>query len=124
MGIENESVVIIGGSSGMGLAIAKEAADAGGAVIIAGRSQSRLDDARRAISGDVTVYIVDVSDEKSIMKLFGSIGSFDHLVISGSSVKTGQLCDFSLADARASMDSKFWGAYMAARYAKRPFPAR
>lgn len=118
MGIENESVVIIGGSSGMGLAIAKEAADAGAAVIIAGRSQSRLDDARRTISGDVTVHIVDVSDEKSIMKLFGSIGSFDHLVISGSSVKTGQLCDFSLADARASMDSKFWGAYMAARYAQ------
>jgi NAD(P)-dependent dehydrogenase (short-subunit alcohol dehydrogenase family) len=115
MGIENESVVIIGGSSGMGLAIAKEAADAGAAVIIAGRSQSRLDDAHRAISGDVTVHIVDVSDEKSIMKLFGS---FDHLVISGSSVKTGQLCDFSLADARASMDSKFWGAYMAARYAQ------
>src|SRR5215469_15417518 len=118
MGIENESVVIIGGSSGMGLAIAKEAADAGAAVIIAGRSQRRLDDARRAISGDVTVYIVDVSDEKSTMKLFGSIGSFDHLVISGSSVKTGQLCDFSLADARASMDSKFWDAYMAARYAQ------
>jgi NAD(P)-dependent dehydrogenase (short-subunit alcohol dehydrogenase family) len=118
MGIENESVVIIGGSSGRGLAIAKEAADAGAAVIIAGRSQSRLDDARRAISGDVTVHIVDVSDEKSIMKLFGSIGSFDHLVISGSSVKTGQLCDFSLGDARASMDSKFWGAYMAARYAQ------
>ena len=101
MGIENESVVIIGGSSGMGLAIAKEAADAGAAVILAGRSQGRLDDARRTISGDVTVHIVDVSDEKSIMKLFGSIGSFDHLVISGSSVKTGRLCDFSLADARA-----------------------
>jgi len=118
MGIENESAVIIGGSSGMGLAIAKEAADAGAAVIIAGRSQNKLDDARRAISGDVITHIVDLSDEGSVKKLFGSIGSFDHLVISGSSVKTGQLRELSLADARASMDSKFWGAYMAARYAQ------
>jgi NAD(P)-dependent dehydrogenase (short-subunit alcohol dehydrogenase family) len=118
MGIENESVVIIGGSSGMGLAIAKEAADAGAAVTIAGRSQSKLDEASRAIAGDVTTYIVDLSDERSVMKLFQSIGSFDHLVITGSSVKTGPLRELSLADARASMDSKFWGAYMATRYAQ------
>jgi NAD(P)-dependent dehydrogenase (short-subunit alcohol dehydrogenase family) len=118
MGIENESVVIIGGSSGMGLAIAKEAADAGAAVIIAGRSQGKLDEASRVIAGDVATYIVDLSDEGSVMKLFHSIGSFDHLVITGSSVKTGQLRELSLADARASMDSKFWGAYMAARYAQ------
>ena len=118
MGIENESVVIIGGSSGMGLAIAKEAADAGAAVTIAGRSQSKLDEATRAIAGDVTTYMVDLSDEGSVMKLLQSIGSFDHLVITGSSVKTGQLRELSLADARASMDSKFWGAYMAAGYAQ------
>jgi NAD(P)-dependent dehydrogenase (short-subunit alcohol dehydrogenase family) len=118
MGIENESVVIIGGSSGMGLAIAKEAADSGAAVIIAGRSQGKLDEAIRVIAGDVATYIVDLSDEGSVMKLFQSIGSFDHLVITGSSVKTGQLRELSLADARASMDSKFWGAYMAARYAQ------
>ena len=118
MGIENESVVIIGGSSGMGLAIAEEAADAGAAVIIAGRSQGKLNDAQRAISGDITTHIVDLSDEGSIRKLFESIGSFDHLVITGSSVKTGQLRELSLADARASMDSKFWGLYTAARYAR------
>ena len=118
MGIENESVVIIGGSSGMGLAIAKEAADAGAAVIIAGRSQGKLNDARQTISADVTTHIVDLSDEGSIRKLFESIGSFDHLVITGSSVKTGQLRELSLADARASMDSKFWGPYTAARYAR------
>lgn len=118
MGIENESVVIIGGSSGMGLAIAKEAADAGAAVIIAGRSQGKLDEASHVIAGDVATYIVDLSDEGSVMELFQSIGSFDHLVITGSSVKTGQLRELSLADARASMDSKFWGAYMATRYAR------
>ena len=46
-------MVIIGGSSGMGLAIAKEAVDAGADVTIAGRSQAKLDEAHQAIAGDV-----------------------------------------------------------------------
>jgi short-subunit dehydrogenase involved in D-alanine esterification of teichoic acids len=51
--IEGQSVVIIGGSSGIGLSIAKEAVDAGADVTIAGRSQAKLDEARQAIAGDV-----------------------------------------------------------------------
>lgn len=116
--IEAQSIVIIGGSSGMGLAIAKEAVDAGADVTIAGRSQAKLDEACQAIAGDVTTHTVDVSDEQSVKRLFSQIGSFDHLVVTGSSVKTGPFRELSLADGRASMDSKFWGQYMAARYAQ------
>jgi NAD(P)-dependent dehydrogenase (short-subunit alcohol dehydrogenase family) len=118
MGIEGQSVLIIGGSSGMGLAIAKEAVDRGADVTVAGRSQAKLDDARQAIAGDVATSTVDVSDEESVKRLFSQIGSFDHLVVTGSSVRTGPLRELSLADARASMDSKFWGQYMAARNAQ------
>jgi NAD(P)-dependent dehydrogenase (short-subunit alcohol dehydrogenase family) len=118
MRIEGQSVVIIGGSSGMGLAIAKEAVDAGADVTIAGRSEAKLDEAHRAIAGDVVTRTVDVSDEQSVKSLFSQIGLFDHLVVTGSSVRTGPLRELPLADARASMDSKFWGQYMAARYAQ------
>jgi NAD(P)-dependent dehydrogenase (short-subunit alcohol dehydrogenase family) len=118
MSIEDESVVIIGGSSGMGLAIAKEAVDAGADVTIAGRSQAKLDEAHQAIAGEVATSTVDVSDEQSVKRLFSQIGSFDHLVVTASSVRTGPLRELSLADARASMDSKFWGQYMAVRYAQ------
>jgi NAD(P)-dependent dehydrogenase (short-subunit alcohol dehydrogenase family) len=120
MSMEAQSIVIIGGSSGMGLAIAKEAVDAGADVTIAGRSQAKLDEARQAIAGDVATCTVDLSDEHSVKRLFSQIGSFDHLVVTGSSVKTSPLRELSLADARASMDSKFWGQYMAARYAQIP----
>lgn len=111
-------MVIIGGSSGMGLAIAKEAVDAGADVTIAGRSQAKLEQGRQAIAGDVATRTVDVSDEQSVKKMFSEIGSFDHLVVTASSVRTGPFRELSLADARASMDSKFWGQYMAARYAQ------
>jgi len=118
MSLEAQSVVIIGGSSGMGLAIAKEAVDAGADVTIAGRSQAKLDQARQAIAGDVATCTVDLSDEQSVKRLFSQIGSLDHLVVTGSSVKTGPLRELPLADARASMDNKFWGQYLAARYAQ------
>jgi NAD(P)-dependent dehydrogenase (short-subunit alcohol dehydrogenase family) len=81
MSIEDRSVVIIGGSSGIGLAIAKEAVDAGAAITIAGRSQAKLDEACRAIAGDVGIRTVDVSDEQSVKSLFSQIGPFDHLVV-------------------------------------------
>jgi NAD(P)-dependent dehydrogenase (short-subunit alcohol dehydrogenase family) len=116
--IEAQSIVIIGGSSGIGLAIAKEAVDAGADVTIAGRSQAKLDEARQATAGDAATRTVDISDEQSVKRLFSQIGSFDHLAVTGSSVKTGPFRELALADGRASMDSKFWGQYMAARYAQ------
>ena len=111
-------MVIIGGSSGIGLAIAKEVVDAGAEVTIASRSQDKLDQARRAIAGDVAARTVDVSDELSVKRFFSEVGPFDHLVVSGCSIKTGPVRELSLGDARDSMDSKFWGQYMAARYAQ------
>jgi NAD(P)-dependent dehydrogenase (short-subunit alcohol dehydrogenase family) len=118
MTIEGQSLVIIGGSSGMGLAIAKQAVDAGVNVTIASRSKSKLGDARQALAGRVTTHPLDVSDEPSVKTLFAKIGPFDHLVVSGSSVRTGSLRELPVAEARASMDSKFWGQYLAARYAQ------
>jgi short-subunit dehydrogenase involved in D-alanine esterification of teichoic acids len=88
MTIEGQSLVIIGGSSGMGLAIAKQAVDAGANVTIAGRSKPKLDDARQA---RVTTHTVDISGEQSVKTLFSKIGPFDHLAVSGSSVRTGSL---------------------------------
>ena len=68
MGIEGQSVVIIGGSSGMGLAIAKEAVDRGADVTVAGRSQAKLDDARQTIAGDVATSpkISEKADSKRV----------------------------------------------------------
>jgi NAD(P)-dependent dehydrogenase (short-subunit alcohol dehydrogenase family) len=118
MSIEAQLVVIIGGSSGIGLAIAKGAVDAGADVTIAGRSQSKLEQARLAISGDVTTRSLDISDEQSLQGFFSQTGPIDHLVITGGSVKTGSFHAYSLAEARACMDCKFWGQYMAAHYAR------
>ena len=118
MNLQGKRVVIIGGSSGIGLATAKAAVNAGAKVIIAGRSVQKLEQAQVEIGGDVEISSLDLLHEDAVKKFFAAVGIIDHLVIPGSSVKTGAFRELETSDARESMDSKFWGAYLAAKYAQ------
>lgn len=102
----------------MGLAIASAAAQAGAQVSIASRSESKLMEAAVKIGSGVKWHVVDFTDETSVKRLFDFAGPLDHLVIPGSAVKTGALKDLPLSDARSSMDSKFFGPYLAVKEAR------
>jgi NAD(P)-dependent dehydrogenase (short-subunit alcohol dehydrogenase family) len=116
--LDNKTVVVIGGSSGMGLAVAESASRSGARVVIASRSQDKLAAAAGRISGDVHWQVVDTMKESSVADLFERLGAVDHLVIPGSSVKTGPLRELPLADGMFTMQSKFWGPYLCAKYAR------
>jgi NAD(P)-dependent dehydrogenase (short-subunit alcohol dehydrogenase family) len=79
-GFENKRVVIIGGSSGIGLAVAEESASQGADVVIVSSKVERVQEAIKSIGGDVRGEAVDVSDEKAVESFFTNIGTFDHLV--------------------------------------------
>ncbi|GGP24347.1 SDR family oxidoreductase [Silvimonas amylolytica] len=83
--LQNQRVLIIGGSNGMGLAAAQRLALLGAEVIVAGRSQTRLDAALKHINGKAGAYTVDFSDEESLKRLFATLGHIDHLIITASS---------------------------------------
>ena len=112
-----QTVVIIGGSSGMGLGAAQVAAAEGARVIIAAHSQDKLNDALAKIEGQASALTVDITDESSIRQLFEQIEHLDHLLITAAPGSRGEFLKQSIADARRYMDSKFWGAYIAAYYA-------
>lgn len=118
LSLKDQKVVVIGGSSGMGLATARAAVNAGANVVIASRSAQKLDAAKADIGKNVEAQPLDLTQEDSIREFFQKIGSIAHLVIPGSSVKTGSLRELSLADAMSSMNSKFWGPYLAAKHAQ------
>ena len=118
MKLKEKRVLVIGGSSGMGLAIAAVASQAGAEVLIASRTESRLEEAAEIIGGGAKWYMVDFTDETSVKSLFAAVGPIDHLVIPGSAVKTGPSKDLPLADAKSSMDSKFFGPYLAVKEAE------
>ena len=117
MSVAGKRVVVVGGSSGIGLASAKTLAENGARVVIAGRSQERLDAARRSIPGPIETHRADITNEESIDRLFGFVGRIDHLVITASEAAIGRYLELDLAAARRFFDSKFWGPYAVARRA-------
>lgn len=118
MDLTNRKIVIIGGSSGMGLSVAKKSYQYGGQVIIASRNQEKLRAAAEHIGAGTETITVDTTSEQSVSQLFSQVGEIDHLVIPGSSVRTGTLRELPLEDALFTMQSKFWGPYLCAKHAR------
>ena len=112
----HKRLVIIGGSSGIGLATAIAAMAAGAQVVIASRSRDKLETARRQIGGDTEALPLDVQDEAAVRAFFDQVGEFDHLATPGSEAAGGPFLTRDSAAVRADFDSKFWGQYLAAKY--------
>jgi NAD(P)-dependent dehydrogenase (short-subunit alcohol dehydrogenase family) len=71
--LEGKVAVITGGNSGIGLATAKEFKEQGARVVITGRDQKTLDEAKREIGGDVLAVRSDTSSLTEIDKLFAAV---------------------------------------------------
>ncbi|MEM8860328.1 MAG: SDR family oxidoreductase, partial [Chloroflexota bacterium] len=115
MELDNKRVVVIGGSSGIGLGIALASYKAGAEVIIASRSQEKLNHARNMFYEEIQTHIVDLSEEESIVSLANQLGEIDHLVVSAGQVAWGSFIDLPTEDARKAFDLNFWGKYMSAK---------
>lgn len=111
-------VLVLGGSSGIGLAAAAAAVEAGASVTIASRSQSKLDAALAELGADACAVVLDTGDEAAVERFFAEVAPWDHIVVSAAQTPSGPVRTLSLADAKTAMDSKFWGAYRVARAAK------
>lgn len=116
--LKDKKVVIIGGSSGIGLATAKLAVSKGSKVIIVSSNQSRIDKALQEIGNESVGYATDVTNEEQMKNLFEKIGSFDHLIFTaGENLILSNVEDTSLETARNYFDIRFWGAFTAVKYA-------
>ncbi len=93
MKLNNQTIVVVGGSSGIGLATAKAAYTEGASVIIVGRSQDRLNQAGAEIGSGVRGVQADVEDEVSVEAAFAEIGRFDHLFISAQDAAIAPLAE-------------------------------
>lgn len=116
--LKDKKIIIIGGSSGIGFAIAKAAINEGAKVIIASRSTDKLAKAKAELNNALETYQLDLLREETIKSFFEKVESFDHLQLPGSEVKFGNLDTLSIDDAKYSFDSKFWGPYIAIKYAR------
>ncbi|WP_428698906.1 SDR family oxidoreductase [Stappia sp.] len=90
--LRGKRVVIVGGSSGIGLAAAKAAKCEGAEVTIIGRSEERLRTAAAQLGGAQT-FAADVADRSSIESAIHAIGKFDHLVLTAGGIHAGLLAE-------------------------------
>jgi NAD(P)-dependent dehydrogenase (short-subunit alcohol dehydrogenase family) len=116
MQLTGKKVVVVGGSSGIGLSTAEIAKREGADVIIASRNAARLD----AVADKLNAIAIptDVTDDKSVGNLFRSAGPVDHVVVTAAQLRTGPFKTVSMDDVRSTVESKFWGAWRVARAAE------
>ncbi|MCU1717268.1 SDR family oxidoreductase [Pseudomonas sp. 5P_3.1_Bac2] len=112
---QDSTVLVIGGSSGVGLATAQLLERLGAKVTIASRSLEKLKAAKRQLSDATQLLPLDITDSAQLQALRDG-PAWQHLVISAAETPMGSLAALADDDARRAMDSKFWGAYNAAKY--------
>ena len=104
-----QQVVIIGGSEGIGLAVAKAARALGARVLAVARTRQKLEAARDAVSG-LDIRVADINNTASIQELFSALSSVDHVYIAAGSTKVGGPLDNPLGDFRHKFDERLWGS--------------
>ena len=117
--LEGARVVVIGGSSGIGLASAEAAHAAGASVTIVGRSQEKLERARMTIGGETSTFSLDVTDRAAVEALFSRIERVDHLLVSAAETNSIHIKEDVFEDVRPTVDIRLWGGLYAAKYAAR-----
>lgn len=110
-------VVIMGGTSGIGLAVADRLAADGAEVTVTGRHPERLAAATERVKAAERV---DGTSESDVRAFFDRVGEFDHLVLAFSpgAVGMGPLRETSLADIRTAFDGKLFGYLLALQHAQ------
>lgn len=116
MQLAGKKVLVVGGSSGIGLSTAELAKREGAEVIIASRSAAKLDPVAERLK--VTAIPTDVTDDASVVNLFRRAGPVDHVVVTAAQLRTGPFKSVAMEDVRATMEGKFWGAWRVARAAE------
>ena len=114
--LAGKKVVVVGGSSGIGLATAEMAKAQGAEVVIASRNAEKVKAAAAKIGAKGIA--ADVTSDQSVSDLFRAVGPADHVVVSAAQLRTGPFKTVAMDDVRATLEGKFWGAWRCARAAE------
>lgn len=117
MTLEGQRIIVLGGSSGIGLAVAQAAARQGASVVIASSQQARVEEALATLPAGTEGHALDLADEAAVGALFARLGDVDHLVFTaGESLQLGALAQTDLDTARGFFGLRYWGALIAAKH--------
>src|SRR5258708_39450403 len=87
MSLRTKRVVVIGGTSGIGFAVAEMALGEHAKVIVASSNQANVDSAVKRLAEGASGVALDVTDEAAVADVFAKLGKFDHLVFTAGTWK-------------------------------------
>ena len=107
--LKDQRAVVVGGTSGIGLATAIELSRSGAQVWLTGRTPEKTTAAAASIGDRVTGCAVDARDAAKLEAFFARVGEFNHLIVAlGGGSAIGAFKDLDEAKMRTGFDNKFW----------------
>lgn len=120
MARENSKILIVGGNSGMGLALAQRCLDEGAQVIIVGRNREKLNLARKSLLDHPRLETVtaDITDESQVAVLFEQVGELNHIVCTAADIQGAYelLPSLDIKAVQRAIESKVLGPLLLAKY--------
>ena len=109
MTLQDKRVLIIGGTSGIGFAVAEAAAAEGAAVVVVSSNKERVDAAVEKLPAGTTGGVLDASDEDAVREFFDGAGALDHIVFTaGDPLQSKRFDTTNVAEARQFFEVRFW----------------
>jgi NAD(P)-dependent dehydrogenase (short-subunit alcohol dehydrogenase family) len=120
--LKGQRIAIIGGSSGIGYAVAQCALAEGAQVVVASSNAANVETAVARLGQGASGVVVNVGDETSVAAFFEKIGAFNHLVFTagdwGPHLFSGPIAQMNFSSAADALKVRFWGALMAIKHAQ------
>ena len=106
--LSGQTVVVIGGSSGIGLETARRAGAEGADLVLTGRDAGRLRDAAREVGATRTAAF-DAADPAALERFFQDLPEpVGHVLVTAGSQYYARLADLDFAQARRALDEHIW----------------
>ena len=116
MNLKGRNVIIIGGSSGIGLATARLALQQGARVTITGTSEASTTKAAHSL-GMVAAYALDMADEAQVNRFFARFSAIDHVYVAAGSTKLSNVLEGKVAEQLAGLNLRLLGSIYVVRAA-------
>lgn len=99
-----QTVVIIGGSAGIGLETARHARAKGARIILTARTPDRLNRAANELDA-LSAAVFDAEDSNALDRFFQNLPQIDHVMLTAGRPIYGRMLDMDIEQARRSLDS-------------------
>lgn len=120
MKLSGKKIAIIGGTSGIGLAVARAAIEEGAQAFVGSSNAAKVDAAKADVGEGISGTAIDVTDEASVAAFFEQAGAIDHLVYTAGDWGNRSpkiITDYKHSDFTDLLAVRFSGALLAIKHA-------